>query len=989
MKKRWLVIAVVVFAGSGGLACLFWPEADAGVAGRSDLAPAEVDPPTAFVRSVDERGEVDAGVGRVTGVVFADEGAAAAGALVRLLDHAPELEALECGECHAHVLDCGAPATAKQLLAGLRAGAHPPPRVLAEVRADAEGRFSFEAAPLNGLLVASLGAQQGEVALDGEGETVIALDDAQHAAVTVVDQAGEPLRGATVTVYSPRDGTLQALTSDAQGLVEVSYFDPRTWVAGEASGRLPAGARPSEELQLMLSEPRALVVRTRVGGQPVEAEVTIAGHGDPRTYRARGGVLALEGFPVGMLTVRAQDGEFASAEQGVELFDERTEVDFELRRGAKLFLTVVTELGEPLEHVYAGLNGVEGVVSAEADQGAVLVLGPMPEGEYSLNVVSEGRVTVERQLDLKPGETSLEVTMRSAPRLSGVVVDAEGKPVERARVTALEDGQETAVTLTDEAGAFDLELRFAGPVTLAAQQPRFGEASVTVTAPAAGVKLQLSERAVLEVELTDFDGAVVPGDFSVRQPESGLMRWVEPPEGAVSRIAGLPSGKYLLEKFHPERVPVSKEVELVEGRVTRLSLRLDRGLSLSGTVVDHEGRPVAQAIVTLSGRRETILSTEDGRFSWTGLVAGPAELHVSRQNGQNTSLSLTLPSKDVVVRLDAVARARGRVVDERGAVIPEFDVNGLTIKAADGRFDVEIPNGMIDVYVSGHTPAFLDGVKGDVGDVVLERPVEVEGLVIDPEGRPVGGASVTAERDSVPVVSDAAGRFKLPSSAEEPVGIVATRGAFSGRATAAPGARDVRIVLQRGTKVVGRVLGPADRAGSTRVRASLVGDGSRAVELETDEAGRFEAELAQGLWLFAARGVAAERVIELRGDRQEVTLGDDGTRCGLVVTAPGLITQLLVLPGPVPADVGPYEYFGATSGSVSVPVRQPSQQLSVSGLPCGRYELVAMVDGSFLREPLDLRAAAQAVTLTAPPPEPVTGDPGLGVPAFPGLILHR
>lgn len=297
---------------------------------------------------------------------------------------------------------------------------------------------------------------------------------------------------------------------------------------------------------------------------------------------------------------------------------------------------------------------------------------------------------------------------------------------------------------------------------------------------------------------------------------------------------------------------------------------------------------------------------------------------------------------------------------------------------------------MLDLYAAGLTPTFLEGAKGDVGDVVLKRVSELEGVVLEPAGQPLGGASVVAEGEGVPVVTDAAGRFKVPTSLEGPVKLFATRGAFSGAAVATPGARDVRISLQPGTKVLGRVLRPPGQRAVTRVRATPLLDGSRAVELDTDEAGRFEVELAQGLWLFTTRGAAGERTLELRGDRQEVTLGDDGTGCGLVLSATGLVAQLLLLPGVVPADAVPSEYFRATSGSIPVPVRPPSRQLSVSGLPCGRYELSAVIDGSFVRQRLDLHAAAQAVTLAPPPPEtPAPADPALGGLPLPGLIRHR
>lgn len=991
MSKRWLVIALVVLAGSGGVACLVWPDApDARAEPGAETSP--TNEPLAFVHRHEDSVRVDAGVGEVTGIVLDTQGAPAAGALVRLLAHAPELASLECGECHSNVFECADPSTAARLVEGIRAGTFKPPPVLAEVRSDAEGRFTFAAAPLDGLVVATLGELQGEVALEGDPSAQITLQRAEAASISVTDPAGDPLRGAVVTLYSPRDGTLQPYTTDAAGKVAVSFFDFRTWAVGELPGRLAAGVRPSAESQLTLSEPRTLVVRTRVGGQLVDGEVTISGHGEPRKHRVRGGVLELDGLAVGMLTLSAQAGEFASAEQSVELYEPRTEVDFELRRGATLYVTAVSELGEPLELVTGIISGFDSSAMVDAQNGAVLALGPVPEGEYTLHVTSDRRITVERQLDLKPGDNTLEVTLRTAPRIRGVVLDPEGNPVAAARVSVSDGMQETAVTLSDEAGAFDLELTFAGEVTVMANQAKAGDATVTTRAPIDDLKIQLAPRAVLEVELTDFDGAQVTGELSVRQPERAVIRWVELPESGPARVAGLPGGKYVLEKYMPERIPIVKELDLAEGRVTRLSLRLERGVTLTGSVVDHEGKPVPEAIVTLEGRRESVLTDAAGRFAWSGLVAGPAQLQAAQQNGQSAQLAVTVPAQDVVLRFEKPVRARGRVVDERGAVVPTFDLNGLTVNAPDGRFDVEAPTGMIDVFAAGFSPLFLDAVKGDLGDVVLKRVLEIEGVVVDANGKPVGGATVTAEGSGVPVVSDAAGRFKVGCTLEEStVGLVAARGALSGQATASPGARDVRIAMQPGTKVVGRVVAPPGKSAATLVKARHVLEAARAVELETDESGRFEFDLAQGVWSFAVRGVAGDRVIEVRGARLEVVLGDDGSGCGFVASSTGDISQLVLRPASMPSADVPWDVLSTTGGSIVVPVWGLHRQVAAAGLPCGRYTLFAVVEGSIVQQALDLGGAAQAVVLEAPPPDdsPAAGEAGLQLIAPAIHLPHR
>src|SRR5574343_1231449 len=99
---------------------------------------------------------------------------------------------------------------------------------------------------------------------------------------------------------------------------------------------------------------------------------------------------------MGVYTLSAKAGELASAEQTIELFESTTEFSFELRRAGRVLVTVISETGEPLEQQVDGsLSGPDSTVSASVEQGAMLVLGPVPEGEYWLNVTSPGLVAVE------------------------------------------------------------------------------------------------------------------------------------------------------------------------------------------------------------------------------------------------------------------------------------------------------------------------------------------------------------------------------------------------------------------------------------------------------------------------------------------------------------------------------------------------------------------------------------------------------------------
>lgn len=978
MKKLWAVIAVVVLTTAG---LVWWLSSDPDVStGPGTPSPsdqlASLDKP--FVRASSEEGEVDAGVGRVAGKVVDGELKPVPGARVRLYAHVPELDELECSICHALVLECEDATTVKRVIALLREGKLPAAPPLAEVLTDAEGRFSFEDAPLDGELFATSG-NSSAVALSDVEEQELILEPELLQDVQVVDYDGKPITNATVTLYSPREGTLTERRVNAEGVVTFTTLDHGAWFFAEAEGTLPAGRRLYAGGEVVLAPPRTLIVRTQLGGKPVDADVEIFMHGEPQTLRSKDGVLQLDQLPFGYYSVKVSSAEFAAAEQSAELVEPITELIFELRRGSKLLVTVVSASGEPLELVSGSLAGNDSSASADAEQGALLILGPVPEGEYSLSLSSEGMVSVDRPIDLKPGETTLEVVMRPAPRLKGLVLGPDGKPVSMARVGAWEGEQEIALDLTDDEGRFDMELHYGGTFLLKAEEQRSGVAEVTTQVPGGEVTLQLVARGVLEVEVFDADGKPLSNDVMVRSVKDQSVKWLEEVEGSVGRLAGLAAGSYVVEKTIPERLPITQQVELSDGKVTRVTLRADKGATISGKVIDHQGKPVEQAIITVDGRPETVMSDAAGRFEWKGVKPGATEIWALHTNGAETPhVKITAPATEVTLVVPEVARVTGRVVDERGAPVTSFDANGENVKSETGRFSVPAPNHTLDIWVSGYTSVFITPAQGDVGDVVLKKEPVVEGDVLDQEGKPVSGATVMGTIDMTPATTDASGRFRLVLTTDEAQEVVATRGAMSGRAPANPGT-PVHLVMQRGTSVSGKVVDPTGRPIPTQVTATSRLT-QRPIELDTDENGRFQMDLPQGVWLFSTRFNRVQRAIDVRGARMEVTLGEEAGACGLSLRSSKPIDALWLLTVPMGDTDGPWDLVGTAAGSVEVPVSVASVEVNARGLPCGSYTLAASIENVVTTKPLELRSAAQQVQIEPRPVEPEPPEETAAVP---------
>lgn len=965
MRSLWIGLIVVVVLATA--ATTWWLSGDIELPTIGAETPSTKTPEQAlFERPTDEEA-FDAGVGALSGVVLDPDAAPVAGALVRLFPAALELEELSCGRCHENVLDCTDPATASKILSGLRSGQFKPPAPLAETRSDAQGRFTFEDVPLDATVVASAGTLQGEVSgLEEELEVMLSKPFVQSVQVTTDDES--PLTSARVTLFSPRTGTLEEFAVSADGKVSLESADLHAWVVVEAPGYLPQGQRLEMASQFTLTKPKKLLIRTRVGGAPIDAEVSLSMHGDPQTFRTTRGELEIDQLPGGYYTVGVTAGDLGATDQSAELIEDVTTLEFELRKRARLLVTVITESGEPVELSDGSLSSPDAYVSASAENGAMLELGPVPEGEYQLNVGSEEMVPFAKTLDLKPGDTTLEVTLRKAPKLTGVVKNAQGKPVARARIGAWEGGQEHATTLSDDEGNFELVLRFEGPHTLKVEEQRTGNAELDVNVPGPPVTVTLRERGVLEVEVFDFDGTAMMANVSLRSETSNQTRWADQEEAGPVRIAGLSPGTWTVERTQPGRLPVSRKVEVSEGQVAKVRITLDRGATITGRVVDHEGKPLA-AMLVLVGRPEIVNANEDGTFEWSGAEPGERELFAVMPNqGESPHVKVTAPARDVVLKMPKPLQVSGRVVDDRGQPVTEFDVNGLQVKSSDGRFRVASPEKTLDVYVDGFAPVYLTEVEADVGDVVMKKFPVTEGEVVDPDGKPVAGAQVSTRMDLMPVTTDAAGRFKLVVTQEEiedGIEFVAVRGMLSGTTRGKPGAF-TRIVMRRGSVVRGRVVDAKGAGVSTAVTA-MSAISQSPMETESDASGRFQFELAPGVWRFSTRFNRVQRSIEIGSEAIEITLGEESGSCGLVVQSSRAIESVWLFSNSAGAVEDPWDAVQFTAGSIEVPVIVPGNSVSARGLPCGRFSLVASLGGEMASQEVNLRGPGEQVSIEPTP----------------------
>jgi hypothetical protein len=258
--------------------------------------------------------------------------------------------------------------------------------------------------------------------------------------------------------------------------------------------------------------------------------------------------------------------------------------------------------------------------------------------------------TPAQTIEIAEGDekNGLDFTVGSPPRARGRVLWPDGTPAAGVLVDLsgmhLPTGRTGAPRVpqrTGPDGKFKLGLGLQEgvltgnrPLAVVATEAERGLAGYAVLAdPALLLEIQLAPAAFLTVQASDPRGQPVAGVHLYGQWQTGgdnspllhLLEMVSDAQGHV-RIGPLPAGQvwltvsgydeyYMGDKGWPA---ADGWLKLTAGEQALPPLRIDRrGLSVSGSVVDGEGRPVAGAVVAWG---ESSARTDDhGRFTLSGL----------------------------------------------------------------------------------------------------------------------------------------------------------------------------------------------------------------------------------------------------------------------------------------------------------------------------------------------------------------------------------
>ncbi len=435
-----------------------------------------------------------------------------------------------------------------------------------------------------------------------------------------------------------------------------------------------------------------------------------------------------------------------------------------------------------------------------SDESGAFVIDALAPGVYEL-FAHKGRLVGLRpsRLAVKLAEQVADVVIELEPghSLSGTVRGPASAPISAEVVVtstgARGAGQSLSAT-TDGKGAFRFDGLLPGAFVVVASAPGFLDAGrrVTVTSDVVGIELVLGAAAHLEAIVVDADGRPVPGaEVRVWTRGKGLRKPMRSSaDGGFSFY--LPAGVARVEAEHPEEGQAgSPDVTLVPGERKEVRLQLAGGRRgghyIGGQVRWKDGAPAGGVAMIATGWEQSAgraMTDGEGRYR-----VGPIPKGVTVVVG----VELDMEGFDSL--------------PQRATKMPDRDVEG---------FDFVAPR-----------------TEG-----------RIHGVVLGPNGTPLGGAVVTTRpgRRGARTVTADDGTFQVDGLVDGTYSVVAQHPGYplAAQPGVTPGPRPVRVRFEPGATLAGRVVRADGRqVGGYVLRVNRAG-GAEGVTSAPDATGAFE-----------------------------------------------------------------------------------------------------------------------------------------------------
>jgi Carboxypeptidase regulatory-like domain/Sigma-70, region 4 len=615
--------------------------------------------------------------------------------------------------------------------------------------ADDKGHYRLTLAKGNFGLSAKADGYTPDHAMTGlatKGKFDFHLHAASRIVGRVVDGSGAAVENATITITRSADWAAAwsmrpaTLLSDADGRFSSATLEPESFtvkavkegLVGEVENVLVAvGAAAQVEVAVVPGR----VARGRVVdgmGHPIAdalvSNVSSGFYADPHSANVNAdGRFELGGLLPKVYRLTAQARGFATVLRIANMTGPTAPpVDFVLEPEARLLVEVVDHAGNPLQGATAeatsfGLDGSNPVsvrTATPTSANGQLVVEGLSAGRVSLNVSANNFTAFNAsEHTLKRGEEKqIRIRIAKPATLSGAVGWAEGGPAAETTVSARGNNFFRGADVQSD-GTFRFEKLPPGAYEVFAttktggfkrHPPPGSSAQIALSEGEVrtGVSLSLKrnnrriEGVILDPEGNPIDGAQVGAldpHEATYQRCNGLAfigKFVSRPDGSFS-IEDLDDETYAVCARRPPYPDIVHND--VRGGTSGVKLRFERGGSISGVVVEDNGRPVTAfdlvmqerpaMFATLSVaplRGQPLVSRSfrdgDGTFVLSGVEAGSFDIVVRRPEGRSGVATNVLviagqTTEDVRIVLQSPQWVTGRIVhDDDGSPVAGLDI---------------------------------------------------------------------------------------------------------------------------------------------------------------------------------------------------------------------------------------------------------------------------------------------------------------------------
>ena len=470
-------------------------------------------------------------------------------------------------------------------------------------------------------------------------------------------------------------------------------------------------------------------------------------------------------------------------------------VEIVLHPGARLELRTVDEAGAPVAEVqgqlrYRSQPSPSGERRFETDDG----------GRAELLSLAPGAVFVElehpllgnpgwQKLEFTAGETLVhEVVMPAGRTLVGTVIDRKTRlPIAGARVG--EGWTMDREVLTDARGDYRLVgYSGKGVVDLHAEADGYGREQKRVQEGSDGLDFELEGGDVAVGEVVDAAGAPLPG---IRVYAFGMFFDATVQKHEVRRATTGPDGRFRIDSLHPGlphaiviqargfgrvRRDIDRSRRAPDGAIDLGTLALPPPRSLEGELVDAEGAPIPGTVVELVGddaawqlrdwlgsygRGEERRTDDLGRFRFPDLAPGDYRLAVRLRGKPGIEKMVRIAESDPDPLFVRLALSGGESLQVQVLHPDGTPAEDTAVEANRGRTGARLRQrtdsagiarfeglrGKVHVKVHGpHGTLSADPIeivpRGQTERFVLSPAAFVRGILVTPEGEPLGGMNL-------------------------------------------------------------------------------------------------------------------------------------------------------------------------------------------------------------------------------------------------------